>query len=226
MRHNHLYLKIATGVSLLLIGALVLMSDYIKEKRDVVFSDMNLVLSELQETVENEEEQENIIIEEVSENIEVEEPVEEPVDVSNNEPKKAVVYEKYLGTLKISRIDFYRGFYSKESNLNKVKYNLYVLPQSDYPDVEKGNLIIAGHSGNYNNSYFKNLYMLEVGDEAIVTYNNANYIYKIDKIYDVLKVGTVRVLRNTTKTTLTLITCTKDDKEHQTVYIAYLDRIE
>ena len=216
---------IATGVSLILVGALVLFSDTIKEKRDVVFSDMNLALSGLQQEViaeELEESNEELEEELVIEDSEIEEPqVEE-------EPKeeKKYEYEKYLGVLSIPKISFQKGFYSKTSNLNKVKFNLYVLPQSDYPDVTNGNLMIAGHSGNYNNSYFKNLYKLEVNDEVTVNYNNINYIYKIEKIYDIPKVGTMRVLRNSSRTTLTLVTCTKDDHDHQTVYIAYLDRTE
>ena len=54
----------------------------------------------------------------------------------------------------------------------------------------------------------------------------ANFIYKIVNIYDEEKTGRVRILRDKEKTTLTLITCTKDDKYHQTVYIAELIGIE
>ena len=39
--------QVAAGVILIVGGTLVLLSDYIKEKRDVVFSEMNLVLSEI-----------------------------------------------------------------------------------------------------------------------------------------------------------------------------------
>ena len=118
------------------------------------------------------------------------------------------------------------AFISKDSNLNNVKFNLYVLPESNYPDIKGGNLIIAGHSGNYNNSYFANLYMLEVNDDIVIHYNNKKYVYKIDKIYNEKKTGRVRILRNKNNTTLTLITCTKDDNYHQTVYIAYLTSVE
>ena len=52
------------------------------------------------------------------------------------------------------------------------------------------------------------------------------YVYKIDKIYNERKTGRVRILRNKNNTTLTLITCTKDDNYHQTVYIAYLTSVE
>lgn len=211
MKKNNLKFEIATGVTLLLVGTLVLFSDIIKEKRDVVFSEMNLALSAQIE--------EPIITEEPKEEVIEEEPVKE-------EPKETnYVYEKYLGVLDIPKINFYKGFYSKTSNLNQVNFNLYVLPESNYPDVEKGNLMIAGHSGNYNNSYFRNLYLLKIDDEITVHYNNKNYIYKIEKIYNEPKIGKVRILRNTSRTTLTLVTCTKDDEYHQTIYIAYLDRI-
>lgn len=218
MKKNNLSFKIATGVTLLLVGTLVLFSDVIKEKRDVVFSEMNLALSEqIEDKPADEEKVEEEVTEEVIEEVIEDKPVKE---------EKKYVYEKYLGVLNIPKINFYKGFYSKTSSLNQVNFNLYVLPQSSYPDVENGNLLIAGHSGNYNNSYFRNLYLLNVDDEIIVEYNNHKYIYKIEKIYNEPKVGKVRILRNTSRTTLTLITCTKDDEYHQTIYIAYLDRVE
>ncbi len=214
MKRNSIYLKIATGVSLLLVGTLVLFSDYIKEKRDVVFSDMNLALTELQEEVKKEEQE--VLI---PDSLEIERQ-----DIE--EKKEEQIYEKYLGILSIPKINLYRGFYDKNSKLNKVDKNLYVLPQSDYPDVSAGNLMIAGHSGTSNIAYFKNLYQLEVSDEITINYNEKKYIYIVEKIYDVEKTGSARILRNTTRTTLTLITCTKNDDAHQTIYIAYLDRIE
>ena len=96
------------------------------------------------------------------------------------------------------------------------------MPESKYPDVKKGNLIIAGHSGNYNNSYFANLYKLEVSDKIKIHYKNKKYTYKIVNIYYEEKDGDVRIFRNKEKTTLTLITCTKNSKKLQTVYIAEL----
>lgn len=211
MKINNLKYQIAAGVILVICGTLVLLSDYIKDKRDVVFSEMNLVLSSIN-TDENLNNQDNITSDES----------EEPKEEKNDN----YTYEEYLGIVDISKIGLYKGFYNKNSNLNNVKFNLYVLPESNYPDTESGNLIIAGHSGNYNNSYFANLYLLELGDTINIHYNNKNYVYKIDKIYNEEKTGRVRILRNKSKTTLTLITCTKDDNYHQTIYIAYLISVE
>ena len=211
MKRINFKCQIAAGVTLLLVGTLLLFSNYIKDKRDVVFSEMNLVLSSI--NLNNEEG-----VEEVVDN------PEELVEDKEPEAKETnYTYEEYLGVIDISKIGLHKGFYSKTSNLNNVKFNLYVLPMSAYPDTERGNLIIAGHSGNYNNSYFRDLYLLEVGDQINITYNNKNYKYIINKIYNEEKDGTIRIIRDNSKTTLTLITCTKDDKYHQTVYIAYLE---
>lgn len=218
MKRINFKYQIAAGVTLLIVGTLLLFSNYIKDKRDVVFSEMNLVLSSMDigltdDTMVPITEEEPV---EESNDEQVEEQVEEPT----------YNYEEYLGVIDIPKINLYRGFYSKTSSLNNVKFNLFVLSVSSYPDTERGNLVIAGHSGNYNNSYFRDLYLLNVNDEIIVHYKNKNYKYEIAKIYNEDKDGSVRIIRDNTKTTLTLITCTKDDKDHQTIYIAYLKEAE
>ena len=207
MKKNNLKFQVAAGVILIISGIPFLLSNYIKEKRDVVFSEMNLALSEINtRDIENDEEEEPV----------VEEPTEEAKEDNN------YTYEEYLGVLDIPKINFYRGFYSKTSSLNNVQFNLFVLKESDYPDVVNGNLIIAGHSGNYNNSYFNDLYKLGIDDTVTVHYQGKDYTYKITKIYNEKKTGTVRILRNRNKTSLTLITCTNGDNYHQTIYIAEL----
>lgn len=208
MKKNNLKFQVAAGVILIICGIPLLLSNYIKEKRDVVFSKMNLALSEISTG-------------DIS-NDEVNEPVEEETTEEVKEDNNEYTYEEYLGILDIPKINFYKGFYSKTSSLNNVKFNLLVLKESDYPDVVNGNLIIAGHSGNYNNSYFKDLYKLGIDDTITVHYQGKDYIYKITKIYNEKKTGTVRILRDRNKTSLTLITCTKDDNNHQTIYIAEL----
>lgn len=207
MKKNNLKFQVAAGVILIISGIPLLLSNYIKEKRDVVFSEMNLVLSEINTRD----------IENVEEEPAVEEPTEEVKEDNNN-----YIYEEYLGVLNIPKINFYKGFYSKTSSLNNVQFNLFVLKVSDYPDVVNGNLIIAGHSGNYSNSYFNDLYKLSIDDTVTVHYQGKDYIYKITKIYNEKKTGTVRILRNRNKTSLTLITCTNGDNYHQTIYIAEL----
>lgn len=135
--------------------------------------------------------------------------------------------EHYIGYLEIPKIDFNRGFYSKNSPLNNVEVNIQVLSASNYPDVTNGNLVIVGHSGDAYNSYFNDLKNLTIDDELIITYKNQKYIYKINNIYNVEKTGTVKIERDKRKNTLTLITCTNGNlKYSQTVYIAYLSTKE
>ena len=87
------------------------------------------------------------------------------------------------------------------------------------PDVKKGNLILAAHRGNSSVSFFDKLYKLDIGDTASVTYNDKVYTYKLVNTYLEEKDGTIAIYRDETKNTLTLITCTRNDKKTQTVFI-------
>ena len=147
-------------------------------------------------------------------------------DEEENKTQKYQDIESYIGYLEIPKIKFRRGFYNIDSKLNTVEANIEIIKGSEMPDVTNGNLIIAGHSGTGWKAFFKDLYKLEVGDEAVVTYAGINYKYKITNIYKEKNTGTVSIKRNYDKTTLTLITCTKDDSSTQTIYIAELYTVE
>jgi len=208
--------RIILGLILIILGINLLLSNYVREKRELVFSNMNMELSIPKLEIFNEEPEENI---------ETEEPEEE--EESNEESKEEIVnYETYTGILNIPKIGFSRGFYKKESSLNNVSFNIKIINESAYPDEDKGNVIIIGHSGNYSNSYFANLYQLELNDLATITYEGKKYTYKVTNIYTDTKNGTITILRDITKNTLTLITCTKDDETTQTVYIMNLLEVE
>ena len=203
---------IILGVILITFGITLMSNNYIKTKREETFNDMNLLLldSNINEvnTEENNDNNDNVDS--------VEEPQEEHKDTSNN-------YEPYLAVLKIPKVNLERGFYDKGSSLNNVDYNILFHSNSDYPDKLNGNVILASHSGTSSISYFKNLYKLELGDEASINYKNTTYTYKVVNIYKEEKDGTIAIYRNKEKSTLTLITCTKNDNTKQTVYI--LERI-
>ena len=109
-----------------------------------------------------------------------------------------------------------------ESKYNKVSRNIAILSPSDYPDVVNGNFVLAAHSGTGYLSFFRNLYKLNTGDVAYVYYDNNKYAYEITYIYTQQKTGTINVYRPYNKSTLMLITCTKNDESTQTVYVAEL----
>lgn len=129
-------------------------------------------------------------------------------------------FSKYLGVLEIPKIGLKRGFYNVGSRYNNIKYNVTMADGSDLPDVVNGNLILMAHSGDSYISYFAYLYKLTIGDMVYVTYAGNQYTYQITNIYEVEKNGIVKLIRNRDKTTLTMITCTKDNDYAQTVYIS------
>lgn len=211
MERTKIKKKIYFGTILIVIGISFLLNDFIVEKREKVFSEMNLELTKLLAA--------DTTIDEENQNNESESTVENTEEENSTNVVLNNNYETYAGILEIPKIGFSKGFYRKESSLNNVKFNLKILPQSNYPDEDKGNVIIIGHSGNYSNSYFANLYKLTKGDTASINYNNKTYTYKIVNIYKESKDGTVTIYRDETKNCLTLITCTKDDETTQTIYI-------
>ena len=93
------------------------------------------------------------------------------------------------------------------------------------PDVDKGNLILAGHNGHSRVSFFNDLYKLNDGAHAYVIYNGKIYNYVLKTRYDVPKVGVVNIQRNVDKTTLTLITCHRTDNHLQVVFIFELESV-
>ena len=213
-KSSKLKYQVASGVILIILGITLLLSNYISEKREEVFSSMNLKLSkEVPELTANDTE---------------EKKEEENSDDTEEEQEITALpnYESYAGILEINKIGFYKGFYTKESSLNNVKFNIKILDVSAYPDEQNGNVIIIWHSGNYSNSYFANLYKLENGDIASIYYKDHKYNYKIVNIYTDRKDGTVTIYRDENKSTMTLITCTKDDETKQTIYILELQNVE
>lgn len=132
----------------------------------------------------------------------------------------------YIAFLEIEKIKFKRGLLPKNSYYNNVDYNVEILEVSDFPNVINGNFILAGHSGTSNVAYFKDLYKLKLGDIAKVYYQGMVYKYQIVNIYNEVKDGSVNIYRDLNKTTLTLITCTKNDKNNQTIYILELVGVE
>jgi len=212
---DNLKFTVTISVVLIFVGIALISSNFVNTKRDEVFSYINLSFSE------NKEESIGINIDEG-----LEESSSESEDSSEEtEIEDEVVYdseqtfEYYLARLEIPDIGFNRGFYDKTSKLNNLTNNIKMLKESDYPSDDNGNVILAGHSGNYYNSYFANLWKLELGDLAYIHYQNTKYTYKIVNIYTEDKDGVVGVKRDRDKSTLTLITCTKDSNTLQTIYI-------
>ncbi len=214
---NNLKMNIVASVMLIIVGIGFLLNNFINDERDQVYSEINMSI------LKDKEESENVNIDFVDEEADEEETSTSIEEENQTNIDNSQVYEYYIATLEIPKIDFSRGFYDKSSSLNKLYTNIKMLNESSYPDEDNGNVIIAGHSGNYFNSYFGNLWKLSIGDVAYINYKNIKYEYKIVNIYTEAKDGDVLIKRNPNKSVLTLITCTKDDETTQTIYI--LERV-
>lgn len=147
---------------------------------------------------------------------------DEKTKENNPETKE---YENYIAILKIPKIGLTKGIYAKESYMNNVNRSIQIIKKSDYPDVDKGNFILAAHSGTARISYFKNLSKLSKDDKALIDYNGKTYTYKLVKSYDLEKTGRIKITRNNDKSTLTLTTC-RDKTNKQIVQIYELQSIK
>lgn len=212
--------KIIFGVLITFIGLLILISPYFNLKKIEVFEDMNNQYYEYKMQL-------NIDLQEINSQSDINSIVNSSTTtvpiINEEQPNKVDSIDNYfIGYLEISKINLKRGFTAINSKFNNVNRNIYVVPSSTFPDTINNNLILASHSGNGAVSFFKNLYQLELEDEAIITYQNKTYKYKIKKIYTDSKDGSVIIKRDKFKNSLTLITCTKGDSTTQTIYIAEL----
>ena len=142
-------------------------------------------------------------------------------DISDNKIDNNVI--NYIGVIKIPKINLEKGFTAKDDKNNDVEKGIKILEKSDYPNKDKGNVILASHSGTASISYFKNLYKLSNGDEVLIIYNGNTYNYKVSSKYKIDKTGYANIKRDNSKSTLTLITCEGDDK--QIVVICELNNI-
>ena len=195
-----------------LIGIALLSYNYVISKINLTFETVNLKLygNQMPEEVNKEDEETKS------------EPTPAP---SEPEPTPAPTpqnTDNYTAYLEIEKINLRQGFYYIGHPNNNVNKGIQVISPSDWPDKDKGNLILAAHSGTASISYFKNLWQLADNDLVSVYYNNNKYTYQIVKIYTVPKNGQLAIYRDTNKTCITLITCTKDSDTLQTVYIGEL----
>lgn len=205
------------GSLLVFLGMLVISWNYLLGIKSEVFSDMNIAMIDVETTDDNGSSVDVIGNVPVANNLSV-----DSGSSSDSSQQQEVNYDIYLGVLEIPRIGLKRGFYNTDSKYNNIQYNVTMVKGSTLPDVVKGNLILMAHSGDAYISYFAYLYRLQIGDFAYVTYNGNKYKYQIVNIYEVPKNGSVKILRNYDHTSLTLITCTKNNDTTQTVYIAEL----
>ncbi len=202
--------KTTIGILSIALGISFLTFNYFDKKIDYAYTYMNNKVFAYNETKKEKPK------------IQEEEEEVATVHEDNIDPTPSDSNYNYIGTLEVPKIGLKRGFVDINSTDNNVDQNISVMQGSSFPNVSKGNFIIAGHSGTAWNSFFNDLYQVQKGDVVYVYYQNVKYTYVIVNIYNVQKTGTVNIYRDGKKTTITLITCKNYSDTEQTIYVGEL----
>lgn len=123
---------------------------------------------------------------------------------------------KYNGILEIPKINLKRGILDINNTYNDAKYNIELVKETDTL------VVLAAHNGNNNNSYFKDLKKLSLGDEILYYQDGIVYEYIYTESYDIKKDGYADIYRKEDIKGIVLITCKDNTDNMQTVHIAYL----
>lgn len=142
-------------------------------------------------------------------------------DIQQKKKKTNTSYN-YIAVLEIPTINLKRGLVSKNDKNNNVNKNIKILKESDMPDVENSNFILAGHSGNSRVAFFKNLHKVKDNDLIFIYYKSIKYTYKVVHTHLEVRDGDIEIARNRNKSSLTLTTCSQEKKGYQIVIISEL----
>ncbi len=198
--------KILLSILFTLIGLIMIFYSYFAGVKNNVFNKKNIELLEQQ-----------VLITESIDEVNEEDFDNTTVDLEDMVGADRV--DAYIGYLSVPDVDIKRGFVNINSKYNSVGYNVMLIEGSKMPDQDKGNLILAAHRGNSSVSFFDKLYKLKDNAKAYITYQGKVYEYELRNSYLEPKDGELTIRRNPNVNTLTLITCTRNDKTTQTIFI-------
>ena len=145
--------------------------------------------------------------------------------INKNKEEKLLVQkitnkEEYYAILEIPKINLKKEIYRIDDKRNNVEKNILVHENSIFPK----NIILASHSGNKGNAYFKDLYKLKLKDDITIYYQNKVYKYIIEEIEEQNKTGNL-YLKEDLNERIILITCTKNNNKTQMIYYGKLKSI-
>ena len=152
--------KTTIGILSIVLGISFLTFNYFDKKIDYAYTYMNNQVFAYNETKQQEEPK--------PEPKKKDEEEVEIVQEDNIDPNPYDSDYNYIGTLEVPKIGLKKGFVDINSTDNNVDQNIAIMQGSSYPNVSRGNLIIAGHSGTAWNSFFNDLYQVEKGDVIYV----------------------------------------------------------
>lgn len=127
------------------------------------------------------------------------------------------INDYYNMIIEIPKINLKKGLFHPDSINNNVDKNILVLKQSQMPDIKNTQLILAGHSGNSEVSYFRKISQLSINDIIYIYYKEQKYLYQIYSINEVNKTGYLTIEKDLSYNKITLITCKPKTKDKQLV---------
>ena len=215
------------GILFIIVGLVIILYNYFETKKIESFDSMSIALmeSEMPSNIDDDSDLPSDI-EEPTTDGDTNQSDNQVVEQPKPQPKPIDYTKYYVGTLEIPKINLKKGFLNVDSPYNNVNRNVTVIKSSDYPDVEAGNFILAAHTGSSSISFFTKLHDLSIGDLAYINYKEKKYTYQLVNVYTQPKIGWINIYRDTSKTTLTLVTCTKNTQETQTIFILELINVE
>lgn len=116
----------------------------------------------------------------------------------------------------IPKVGIEGDIYSINSKENNVERNITILKESILPDHNNSIVFLAAHSGEGKIAYFNDLDKLKTNDIVIFQYENENYYYIIDSIFEEDKDGDIEITSTSNKQ-LVLTTCSRKDKSKQLI---------
>ena len=102
------------------------------------------------------------------------------------------------------------------NSYNNVNDNIEIIEKTD------NRIILASHNGNNYNSYFGNLYKMDLGDKIYLYENGNKYEYIFSDNYEIKKNGYANIYTDNTRNSIALVTCKEESNDAQVVYIGYL----
>ncbi|MDP4090912.1 MAG: sortase [Bacillota bacterium] len=100
------------------------------------------------------------------------------------------------------------------TELSTLKKGPGLYKESDLPDKDKGNVCIAAHS----DTYFKNIYKLQKGDEIDIIFTGSRYIYKVVDVRTIEK-NDWSPIKTTETPCITLTTCHPETGNKQRIAV-------
>lgn len=208
---------------LIFISLFIISYDYLKTEQDIIYNEINAKFYKNKKTTTKKKKENN---QDVISNIKIDENVTELEESNINNNPDSNYDSNIVAVLEIPQINLTRNLYNKNSSENTISKNVKIMNESDFPNIKKGNFILAAHSGTGRLAFFKDLHNLSLSSMIYVYFNGVKYSYEINNIYDEDKDGNIAIKRNINETTITLITCKYKDKTKQTVYTGVLKNEE